>query len=85
MDISHVLLTILGSTLGSLVLNYFWLRHLRTDLTLHIGEISTRLDKHIDETKQETIRKYNLLIKLNERMDKLYQCAIKRIGQASSQ
>jgi hypothetical protein len=48
MDIS-LILTILGSTLGPLVLIYFWLRHLRTDLISHIDKVVLRLDNHMED------------------------------------
>lgn len=80
MHISLVLTT-LTSVLGSLVLIYFWLRHLRTDLISHIDEITRRLDEHIEDEKQERTRKQNLLVQLNKRMDQLYQHILKKLSQ----
>lgn len=78
MDTS-LILTILGSVLGPLTLVYFWLRHLRNDIIKHIDDIVQRLDAHIDDEKQERIRKYSLLV--HRRMDKLYQQILKKLGQ----
>jgi hypothetical protein len=76
-----LIFVILSSILGTLFLIYFWLRHLRTDLISHIDKISSRLDKHIDEAKNEGIHKHDLIIQLNTRMDKLYNYIIKKISR----
>jgi hypothetical protein len=77
MDVSFIL----GCIFGSMIVNYFWLRHLRTDIITHIDEIAIRLDNHIDDEKQERNRKHSLLVQLNGRMDKLYNTILKRLGQ----
>ena len=69
MDISFIV----GCIFGSMIVNYFWLRHLRTDIITHIDEIAFRLDNHIDDEKQERTRKHNNYSFFKAKVDSSHQ------------
>lgn len=69
MDISFIV----GCIFGSMIINYFWLRHLRTDIITHIDEIAFRLDNHIDDEKH-SILLFDFIVVSYKNCDVLLAC-----------
>jgi hypothetical protein len=73
-----VIWTIIGTTVGTIGIIYTFLRNFKTDINKHIDAVTTRLDTHITETKQDNAKRDNIIMQTNARMDGVYNLLLKK-------
>lgn len=73
-----VIWTIIGAAIATIGTIYTFLRNFKTDINAHIDAVTTRLDAHIQETKEESRKMDQRVMETNRRMDGVYHVLLKR-------